>query len=252
MEKRENKYYVYAHYNPIKNEIFYIGKGFKDRAYRTKCRNKFWKLVVEKHGYEIQFLHNNLSESEAIILEIYYINKIGRRDCGKGPLVNLTDGGEGSSGYIMTQEHKNKIGEKLKGRIFSDEHRKRNIESKIGKKRSESTKKKLSFYRTGKKLSDETKKKIIASLKGRKHSEGTKLKIKTKNIGKIVSDKTKEILKNRKECKKVIQLGKDDNFINEYRSIRDAARINNLDMATIWRCCHKKSNTAGGFKWKFA
>src|SRR5665213_904037 len=39
----------------------------------------------------------------------------GRKDKGEGPLVNLTDGGDGCSGYIHTPEHKASVSLKLKG-----------------------------------------------------------------------------------------------------------------------------------------
>lgn len=250
MEK-ENKYYIYFHINDAKNEIFYVGKGFGRRAFRKNDRNKFWKNVTSKYSYTIVFPHKDITEEEAIKLEIYYISKIGRRDLGNGPLVNLTDGGDGSSGYIMTSEHKNKIREKMKGRIFSEEHLKRNRESKIGKQRPESVRKKLSNYRKGKRLSKETKLKISQSGKGRKHSEETKIKISESNKGRVVSNKTRKLLKKRNECKQVLQLDLNNNLITKYTSIKEAARVNNLDAATISRCCHNKKKTSGGFKWKF-
>lgn len=85
----------------------------------------------------------------------------------------------------------------------------------------------------------------------RKHSSETKTKISKSNKNKTVSNETKELLKKRKECKKVFQFDLNDNYIKEYPSIKEASRINNLDAATISRCCHNKKNTSGGFKWKF-
>jgi len=105
----ENKYYIYAHINPLKNEIFYIGKGKKDRAYRNTYRNRFWNFTVKKYGYIVDILEEGLTEQEAFEREIFYITKIGRRDLGTGPLVNLTDGGDGGSNRVLSFEIKEKL-----------------------------------------------------------------------------------------------------------------------------------------------
>lgn len=253
MEK-ENKYYVYFHFNIIKKEIFYVGKGYGRRASVKINRNKFWENTAKKYKYEILFPHINLTEQEAIELEIYYINHIGRRDLNKGTLVNLTNGGEGSSGYIMTDEHKQNIQKKLIGRVFSEEHIKNNIKSKIGKKRSKEICENISIGRKNRIITKEEREKLVLAGKmsiGRKHSSETKTKISKSNKNKTVSNETKELLKKRKECKKVFQFDLNDNYIKEYPSIKEASRVNNLDAATISRCCHNKKNTSGGFKWKF-
>lgn len=247
----KNNYYIYFHINPIKKEVFYIGKGKGDRAKRKNGRNKLWENIVKKYGYTIEYPHKNISEEEAFNLEVYYINKFGRKDLGKGSLANLTDGGEGSSGNILTQEHKDKISKKLKGRVFSEEHIKKNIESKLGKKRSKETCNNISESRKGIKLSDETKRKISEAGKVRTHSKETKNKMSISQKGKIVSEKTKQKLKQHKNNKPVLQFDIDENLINEFISIRDAAKQNDLDMSRIWKCCHKKAKTTGGFKWEF-
>ena len=40
--------YIYFHINPIKNEIFYVGIGINNRAYKKISRNKFWHNIVIK------------------------------------------------------------------------------------------------------------------------------------------------------------------------------------------------------------
>ena len=93
-----NKYYIYIHINPKTNQIFYVGKGKDNRAYIKSNRSKLWKRIVNKYGYEVDFIAKDLTEEQAFELEIYWISKIGRRDQGLGPLINFTDGGDGSSG----------------------------------------------------------------------------------------------------------------------------------------------------------
>src|ERR1039457_1214468 len=100
----ENKFYTYFHINPVKQEIFYVGKGHDNRAYDKTKKSKLWKQTVKKYGIHIIIIHFNLPENEAFRLERMYIKQIGRMDLNKGTLVNLTNGGEGNSGGICSKE----------------------------------------------------------------------------------------------------------------------------------------------------
>ena len=101
-----NKYYIYAHLKPNTGEIFYIGKGCRERAYSTYGRSKWWHNIVSKYGYDIFILDANLSEAEAFKIEKKYIKRLGRRDLKEGTLVNLTDGGEGMGRRVWTKEQR--------------------------------------------------------------------------------------------------------------------------------------------------
>lgn len=85
-------FYIYAHKRLDKNEIFYIGKGKGRRANSKSDRNRYWRNIVKKAGYEVVFLETDLSEENAFELEKFYISK-------HNPVANLTKGGEGISGY---------------------------------------------------------------------------------------------------------------------------------------------------------
>jgi hypothetical protein len=98
MANAENIFYVYAHYKADTGEIFYIGKGRDNRAYqkkKTDGRSEWWHRIVNKHGYTIKLLHENLSSEDALAKERELIQYYGRQDISTGPLINLTDGGEG-------------------------------------------------------------------------------------------------------------------------------------------------------------
>ena len=99
-----NSYYVYAHVKP-NGDVFYIGKGKGRRAKETRYRTKYWLNVVNKYGYEIVMLAENLTCEEALAKEKELIAAYKT----KVKLVNLTDGGEGMSGYVMSEETKRKI-----------------------------------------------------------------------------------------------------------------------------------------------
>jgi protein-arginine kinase activator protein McsA len=47
-------------------------------------------------------VRENLNEADAFAIETAFIKAIGRLDLGTGPLVNMTDGGDGASGRIVS------------------------------------------------------------------------------------------------------------------------------------------------------
>jgi hypothetical protein len=79
--------YVYA-YLREDGSPYYIGKGVGSR-YKEK------HTVTVPPEDRIQFVKTQLSDQDAIALEIDLIAKYGRKDLGTGILRNLTDGGEG-------------------------------------------------------------------------------------------------------------------------------------------------------------
>jgi hypothetical protein len=85
----------YYHKRLDTNEIFYVGIGEPSRPYESGSRNPHWYHVVDKVGYEVILIKENISWKEACDWEISEIKRIGRRDLGLGSLVNMTDGGEG-------------------------------------------------------------------------------------------------------------------------------------------------------------
>ena len=106
-------FYTYAHYTP-EGCLFYIGKGKGKRAYRFYNRGAYWNNVVSKHGKpNVQIIASWKTEKEALDHEVLLIKCF--RDLGH-KLCNQTDGGEGTSGRLLSSEHKEKISAKLKGR----------------------------------------------------------------------------------------------------------------------------------------
>jgi group I intron endonuclease len=116
-----NNFYVYLHIRKDNGEPFYVGKGKNNRVYDKKDRNSWWKKIVKKYNYDIIFLQKNLTEKEAFDLEKYWIKRIGRRDLELGTLVNLSDGGEGNSGWAPSEETRKKIGNSNKNKKHTEE-----------------------------------------------------------------------------------------------------------------------------------
>ena len=107
-------------------------------------------------------IKENLGDTEALDYEKLLIHVIGRLDKNQGPLLNYTNGGDGTSGRKATPEQSAKmsklrkgkklsektkvlISRKLKGRIFSKTHRNNLAKSGINRKFSLETRLKMGY-----------------------------------------------------------------------------------------------------------
>jgi hypothetical protein len=85
------EYYVYKHVRLKDGSIFYIGKGKGDRMYSADRRNEYWKRIVKKDGgFTAQLIKDNITDKEALQLEMNIIKEIGMEN-----LTNMTEGGNG-------------------------------------------------------------------------------------------------------------------------------------------------------------
>ena len=107
--------YVYQYFDTSRNEAIYIGKGTGKRAWyhlrRTDMHpfvQRLQKMIREGVEPVITFLCDGVDSELADLVECEAIAKIGRKDLGKGPLLNLTDGGDGLCS--PSQDVRNKIG----------------------------------------------------------------------------------------------------------------------------------------------
>jgi hypothetical protein len=158
---------IYFHYNPVKQEIFYVGIGNEKRPHSKQNRNNHWHNIVNKYGYNIIIVEKNLSWEEAVEKEKFYIKLIGRKDLKLGPLVNMTDGGEGNQNIIITKESNIKRSLAIKGRPQPNRGKKR-------KGHTEETKEKMKKAKLGKKIgphSEERKAKMREAALKRKNNK---------------------------------------------------------------------------------
>jgi len=173
---------VYQHHRIDTNQIFYIGIGKSEkRAFDKKSRGKTWRDYIKNHEYSIKILYDNISWEEACEIEKKLIKEIGRRDLGLGPLVNLTDGGDGTPNLseesrVKMASQKGKFGElnSFYGKKHSGDLSRFGIQNKgkttwmKGKKHSEKSLDKISKSQLGKTLSNETKKKLGDAIRGKR------------------------------------------------------------------------------------
>ena len=171
-------YYTYA-YLREDGTPYYIGKGRGKRAFRREGR-----AVKTPPRDRILLLKTGLTEEEAFRHEIYMIALYGRKDKGTGILYNFTDGGEGTSGWVPSEETRRNIGVSNRGNT-----------SCVGRKLSDETKEKIRQGNRGKVLSKETREKMSEVRKGRKGkplSEEHKQKLLQINLGKKQSPETRQ------------------------------------------------------------
>lgn len=142
------EFYVYAWLMPC-GTPFYIGKGKGARDKEFKKKNRIFAGIVQRlqaNGTppSVVRLSDGLSEQEAFDLERAEIAKHGRRDNGTGILANLTDGGEGLSGWIADGSWRAKVSAANMGKTHSDEARRKISEHRTGTKASPEVRKKMS------------------------------------------------------------------------------------------------------------
>jgi hypothetical protein len=179
-------------------EPFYVGKGKDERVFdhekeaRRPARsgeNRI-KLGIMRRmlaaGFDIPivFIREGISEPEAFETEAELIKVLGRIDLGTGCLANLTDGGEGNSGYRFTEEQRKKVSVANKGNSRlsypkSAETRAKLAIAHIGLKPSVETRIKLSRAQTGQAFHQDPayRAKLSKTSRGRMMSESARAKM---------------------------------------------------------------------------
>jgi hypothetical protein len=157
-------HYVYAYIRKSNLTPYYIGKGKDRRAFQKHCG-----ISVPKDRSKIIFIETNLSDVGACAIERRLIQWYGRKDLGTGILLNKTNGGDGSAGYVTKTETKNKLSLANIGKKHTAKTKEKMSSKKIGNRNGIN-----SPGNTGIKHTEETRRKISEAGKGRLQSEYTK------------------------------------------------------------------------------
>ena len=214
--QQSSQFYAYVHARPDTADasgIFYVGKGKGRRSHDFLARNYHHGNVIGKYGEDIILVGRFDCSSEELALDLEKgLIKALRRAGVK--LTNMTEGGEGISGYSHTEEARMLMSEQRKGRMHKPETLEKMSKAHIsennhfyGKNHTEESKLKISVAKTGspgfwlgKTRDPLTRAKISEFLMGkpgRPHTDEAKTKISTAQKGrkqKPVSEETRKKL----------------------------------------------------------
>lgn len=173
--KSASMFYVYIIFR-LNGIPCYVGKSCRKHRWlyhAKKSHNPHLQNIINKSGGELPVIktREGLPDSEACETEKALIAAIGRNING-GPLVNMTDGGDGLAGHRKSEETK----AKLRTSLAKPEVRKGMSERSLGNTirrgsvASDETREKLRLSHLGHVQSAEHREKIGAAHKGTKHT----------------------------------------------------------------------------------
>lgn len=216
------KYSIYVYQCPKTFEFFYVGK---DSSYGS--RGNRWipphsmgpvdKKLAKLQRWGLKPLIHRLLEYEECNnsgellkqAEIYWIAEGRKRGW---PLMNGTEGGDGTAGRVVSEETRGKL---RKGRL-------------------------------GKKHSKESRAKISKARKKSKASEETRKKISEKNRGRICSEVTREKIRKSHKSRPF-----KDQYGTVYESIRQAGERLGILPGGIWNALNGRSKSAMGYVFEY-
>jgi hypothetical protein len=165
-------FYIYEHIRPDTNAVFYVGKGNGNRMNSLRDRNRYWKHIVGKVGSFNALKILEHEDEELVFLaeqeRIDQLRRIGIKLC------NITNGGEGISGFNHSEESKKKMSVARKMLVphkHSEESKEKIRQANTGVIFTEERKRKISEARKGHKMLPHLKEALRLRMKGYKHSE---------------------------------------------------------------------------------
>lgn len=250
MHQKPKDFLVYLHRRKTDGKVFYVGKGDTKRANRTTTRSDYWNRVVAKYGFYVEIYSDGLQEWYAFELEKELISYYGREN-----LCNMTDGGEGTSGRIVSEISKKRCSISNKGIRPSD------ITIKAA---SDKNSKKITtgcglFFDS---ISDASRfifnLGLSKSFKAAKANISGNLNGRTKTAYEYVFYYLKDGLKYKKEYKEWTVLSKIKNNTGiTFETISEAALFVSKETgrkviaSNIAQSCQSSTKKAYGYKWEF-
>jgi hypothetical protein len=228
-----------------KGEV-YIGKhdGKKQEYFGS---GSLIKKIIKKHGkavFEREILSEEINQEELLCyLEVYYISLYKCNRVKNGIGLNLTDGGEGFSGYKMTEEHRQNMLKSIK-----EAYEKRGKRPKAGKKLHQYDLKTGNYITSFEKCFDAAKIYNVTSSSIAYAARG----LISSCAGFAWSyNKLDKYIVNPRGKKPIIQYDLQGNFIREWTSATDASKELGISNSPITNCCRNISKSSNGFIWKY-
>jgi hypothetical protein len=265
--------YIYSLKDPETNEIRYVGKTTNintrlkahiTRSIHNKYHSARWVQSVIKRGLRpIIELVEECTEENWVEREKYWIGYYRERF----DLTNILEGGEGGSTFGRL------------GKPWSDEQRKNNAIARTGLSVSRTKEGNANRKKGVRGYYDKNKKPVLQyDLEGKFIREwesavdaGKDLKISYSDInrsckkegytsagfqwrykvGEVKNEINKYVKPENGSNVEVIQMTKEGERIKEFKSIMDASRQTAILNSSINNCLSGRSQSAGGYKWKY-
>jgi hypothetical protein len=204
---------------------------------------------------------------ERLLIALYKTNCNRYKEPSFG--YNMTDGGEGGLGRVVSEETRNKMSEAQKRRCSNPEERERRSrfmkdylsDPKIRERMSQAMKGKCAGEKNywygkrrygaenpnyGNKWSDESRQQLSEYSKNRTEEH---LRHISESLKRRYSDSTKHPMFGKGEA--VAQLEKDGKYVKQYASAAEAHRETGVNPSHIGECCRGVVPAAGGYMWVF-
>lgn len=229
-EDRTHKIYCYTN---LLNGKKYIGRTKQTLTQRAgKDGKKYYGCLhfgyaIKKDDWEnfsAEILEDKLTYEEACEKEKEYISKFETFNPKKG--YNLQKGGEGPN-----KESVEKMKKSHEGKHLSEEH-KRHISEGLGQR--------VNNVNYGRKMTPEAVENNRKAKTGSNHP----------NWGKHRKESTKEKIR-EKNSRKVKQLSLNGDFIKEWNSGKEAAKVLGINYMGINNCLRHTRHSSGGFIWEY-
>lgn len=258
IQPEDRKYYVYEWFIKDTKEVFYVGKGCRERWRTKKRENKFFMNMLRTHECDVRKVKENLTEQEAFDLEIKLISYY--RENTNFRLTNIQDGGEnpptfyGEESPAKRPEVRKKIGMSNHNRYEENPELRKEVSQRI-KAFCDSDEGKVIVSRRSKKnmSNPEVRYKISESNKAYYTTE--KRRIRSVMMKKIYSSsevRNQVTGVNNGASRKVAQYDLDGNIISEFGTMKEAGEKTGICFKNISKAVRGHRKTAGGYIWKFA
>lgn len=120
---KSERFYGYKHWTLEEvPRCFYVGKGKKGRPFSKLDRNHKWHAIVKRFGLRVEVCLGPVTNEEACAWEVEEILREGTfttchsHDCPGDVRCNFTKGGDGKTGWRMSDETKARISAAKKGK----------------------------------------------------------------------------------------------------------------------------------------